>query len=209
MRLLIVGPQGAGKGTQAALLSDRLGVPHISTGDIFRLNVGKGTELGLLAKRYMDSGDLVPDEVTSAMVAARLAEPDSGSGFLLDGFPRTVPQAEWLGALLHERDQELDAVLLLNAPDSVLLERMLERGRTDDTAEAITRRLELYHFSTKPLLDYYAGLVIAIDGDGSIDQVQQRALSALNRPTARHIGVPRQPVHRGDGTLQRRERHGV
>ncbi len=184
MRLLIVGPQGAGKGTQAALLSDRLGVPHISTGDIFRLNVGKGTELGLLAKRYMDSGDLVPDEVTSAMVAARLAEPDSGSGFLLDGFPRTVPQAEWLGALLHERGQELDAVLLLDAPDSVLLERMLERGRTDDTAEAITRRLELYHSATKPLLDYYGGLVIAIDGDGSIDQVQQRALSALNRPTA-------------------------
>jgi adenylate kinase len=184
MRVLIVGPQGAGKGTQAALLSDHLGVPHISTGDIFRSNVSAGTEMGVLAKRYMDAGELVPDEVTSAMVASRLAEPDANGGFLLDGFPRTVPQAEWLGALLRDRQQNLDAVLEVSAPNAILLERMLSRGRSDDTAEAITRRLELYHSSTKPLLDHYGGLVIAIDGVGSIEQVQQRALSALNRPTA-------------------------
>jgi adenylate kinase len=181
MRILIVGPQGAGKGTQAALLSENLGVPHVSTGDIFRANVAAGTELGVLAQQYLDAGDLVPDEVTSAMVAARLAEPDAEPGFILDGFPRTVPQAEWLGNLLVDRGQKLDAVLLLEAPDEVLLERMLARGRADDTAEAIARRLELYHTATRPLLDHYGDLVVHIDGVGSIDEVQQRALSALNR----------------------------
>lgn len=183
MRLLIVGPQGVGKGTQAALLSERLGVPHISTGDLFRSNVSEGSELGILAKRYMDAGELVPDDITGAMVAARLAEPDTDKGFLLDGFPRTVPQAEWLGNLLHEGGQDLDAVLLLSAPDSVLLKRMLQRGRADDTAEVITRRLELYHSETKPLLDYYGELVIEVDGAGTIGDVQQGALSAL-RPRA-------------------------
>jgi len=181
MRVLIVGPQGAGKGTQAALLAENLSVPHISTGDIFRDNAGAGTELGLLAKRYMDSGELVPDEVTSAMVSARLAEPDAEPGFLLDGFPRTAPQAKWLEGLLAERGQKIDAVLLLDVPDDVQLERMLVRGRADDTVEAISRRLELYHTETKPLLDFYANLVVPVDGVGRIDVVQQRALSALNR----------------------------
>ncbi len=156
MRVLIVGPQGAGKGTQAALLAENLNIPHISTGDIFRANVTAGTELGVLAKKYMDAGDLVPDEVTSAMVKARLEESDADGGFLLDGFPRTVPQAEWLDGVLHENDHDLDAVLLLEAPDDVLLERMLARGRADDTADAITRRLELYHSETTPLLEHYA-----------------------------------------------------
>jgi len=180
MRILIVGPQGAGKGTQAALLADNLKIPHISTGDIFRVNVTAGTELGVLAKKYMDAGDLVPDEVTSAMVAARLAEPDAEPGFLLDGFPRTVPQAQWLADLLRSRGQELDAVLLLDAPDAILMERMLARGRADDTAEAISRRLELYHSETTPLLEHYANKLVAINGVGAVDEVQQRALSALN-----------------------------
>src|SRR6478609_343335 len=179
MRVLIVGPQGAGKGTQAALLAENLQIPHISTGDIFRANVTAGTELGVLAKKYMDSGDLVPDEVTSAMVKARLEEPDADGGFLLDGFPRTVPQAEWLGGVLHENSHDLDAVLLLEAPDEVLLERMLARGRADDTTEAITRRLALYHSETTPLLEHYAKVLVAIDGVGAVDEVQQRALKAL------------------------------
>jgi len=181
MRVLIVGPQGSGKGTQAVLLAENLTVPHVSTGDIFRANVGAGSDLGVLAKRYMDAGELVPDEVTSAMVSARLAEPDAEPGFLLDGFPRTAPQARWLEGLLAERGQKVDAVLLLDVPDHVLMGRMLARGRADDTAEAISRRLELYHTETKPLLDFYANLVLPVDGVGTVDEVQQRALSALNR----------------------------
>ena len=181
MRILIVGPQGAGKGTQAALLAGNLRIPHISTGDIFRSNVTAGTELGVLAKKYMDAGELVPDEVTSAMVKARLEEPDADGGFLLDGFPRTVPQAQWLGGVLHENSHDLDAVLLLEAPDDVLMERMMARGRADDTADAISRRLALYHSETKPLLEHYAEVLVAIDGVGSVEEIQQRALAALQR----------------------------
>ena len=179
MRVLIVGPQGAGKGTQATLLAQNLQVPHISTGDIFRANATAGTDLGALAKKYMDAGELVPDEVTSAMVKARLEESDVDGGFLLDGFPRTVPQAQWLGEVLHENAHDLDAVLLLDAPDDVLMERMLARGRADDTAEAISRRLALYHSETKPLLDYYAKILVAVDGVGAVEEVQERALTAL------------------------------
>jgi adenylate kinase len=184
MRVLIVGPQGAGKGTQAALLAKNLEIPHISTGDIFRANVTAGSELGVLAKKYMDSGELVPDEVTQAMVAARLEESDADGGFLLDGFPRTVPQARWLADLLNQHDHELDRVLLLEAPDEVLQERMLARGRADDTAEAISRRLALYHSETTPLLEHYANKLVAINGVGAVDEVQERALEALNSPRA-------------------------
>jgi len=115
------------------------------------------------------------------MVKARLEESDADGGFLLDGFPRTVPQAEWLGGVLHENSHDLDAVLLLEAPDEVLLERMLARGRADDTTEAITRRLALYHSETTPLLEHYAKILVAVDGVGAVEEVQQRALSALNR----------------------------
>jgi adenylate kinase len=181
MRILIVGPQGAGKGTQADLLGKNLNIPHISTGDIFRANVTAGTEVGVLAKKYMDAGELVPEEVTRAMVATRLAEPDAERGFLLDGFPRTVGQAEWLEELLRTNDHDLDAVLLIDAPDEVLLERMQARGRADDTTEAITRRLALYHSETTPLLEHYASLLVAVDGVGTVDEVQQRALTALQR----------------------------
>src|SRR6478736_8680506 len=181
MRVLIVGPQGAGKGTQADLLAQNLNIPHISTGDIFRANVGAGTELGVLAKKYMDAGELVPDEVTVAMVAARFDEPDAAKGFLLDGFPRTVVQANKLGEILVERDEDIDKVLLLEVPDSVLLDRMLARGRADDTAEAISRRLTLYHKETTPLLEHYAALLVPVNGVGAVGEVQQRALSALGR----------------------------
>lgn len=180
MRLLIIGPQGAGKGTQAALLAQGLHVPHISTGDIFRINVGRGTELGLQAQKFMDAGELVPDTITSAMVADRLAEPDA-TGFLLDGFPRNIPQAQWFDNLLSERSVELDAVLLLTAPDEVLMERMMARGRADDTESAIGRRLSIYHTETTPLLDHYGAKVVRVDGVGAIGDVQERILKALGR----------------------------
>lgn len=182
MRALIMGPQGVGKGTQAQLLASDLGVPHISTGDIFRLNVGEGTELGVLAQAYMDRGELVPDDLTNAMVADRLTFPDTAPGFLLDGFPRTVAQASWLGEVLLERGQDIDAVLLLTAPMEVLLERMLARGRADDTAEAISTRLQIYQTTTAPLLEHYQNKVVEVDGVGTVDEVRRRALKALDWP---------------------------
>jgi adenylate kinase len=186
MRLLIVGPQGAGKGTQATLLAENLAVPHVSTGDIFRLNVGHGTELGKAAKVYMDKGELVPDEITSAMVAARLADEDMAQGWLLDGFPRNLAQAKWLDELLVERQSGLAAVLLINAPDEVLIERALARGRADDTLEALSRRLAIYHNETFPLLEFYGDLVLEVDGVGEVHEVQTRILHALGRSNLEH-----------------------
>jgi len=179
MRLLIVGPQGAGKGTQAALLAESLGIPHVSTGDLFRANLAEGTELGGLAKKYIDAGELVPDEVTQEMVADRVSQPDAGVGFLLDGFPRNIPQADWLGTMLEGRSEPIDRVVLLTAPDQVLLDRMLSRGRTDDTVEAITRRLDIYHSETTPLIAYYGDRVVHIDGVGEVADVHQRVLGAV------------------------------
>jgi len=179
MRLLIVGPQGAGKGTQAKLLAESLGIPHVSTGDLFRANLANGTELGKLAKKYMDAGELVPDEVTQEMVADRVAQPDASSGFLLDGFPRNVSQADWLAGMLEKLDKPIDAVVLLTAPDEVLLTRMLQRGRPDDTVEAINKRLDIYHRETKPLIDYYNGRVVHIDGVGDVEDVHARVLEAV------------------------------
>ncbi len=179
MRLLIVGPQGAGKGTQAALLADSLGIPHVSTGDLFRANLAGGTELGMLAKKYMDAGELVPDEVTQEMVADRVAQPDAERGFLLDGFPRNVPQADWLNGMLEKLEKPIEVVVLLTAPDEVLLDRMLARGRADDTVEAIGRRLDIYHRETKPLIEYYDGRVVHVDGVGEIDEVHDRVLPSV------------------------------
>ena len=133
MRLVLVGPPGAGKGTQAQRLAERLNVPHISTGDLFRSNLRDQTPLGVEAKRFMDAGDLVPDKVTVGMVSDRLDKPDTAVGFILDGFPRTVSQAESLAGLLQDNDAELDAVVELTLPDDTVVKRLLGRGRSDDT----------------------------------------------------------------------------
>lgn len=184
MRLLIVGPQGAGKGTQAQLLAESLGIPHVSTGDLFRANLAGGTELGALVKKYLDAGELVPDEVTQEMVADRVAQPDAQPGFLLDGFPRNIQQADWLAQLLAGRNTPIQVVVLLTAPDDVLLERMLARGRADDTVEAIHRRLDIYHRETTPLIGYYDGRVVHVDGVGSVEDVHERVVAKVREALA-------------------------
>jgi adenylate kinase len=182
-RLVLVGPPGAGKGTQAITLSERLGVPHISTGDLFRAHVGEQTPLGKEAKRYMDSGELVPDSVTNEMVRERLAEQDTEAGFLLDGFPRNTKQAEVLGQILSESDLALDAVIQLQVPEDVVVGRLLARGRADDSEEVIRRRQQVYVSETAPLLEYYAEILITVDGVGEVDEVAARVLEALrDRP---------------------------
>jgi adenylate kinase len=184
-RLVIMGPQGSGKGTQAALLATRLGVPAISTGDIFRANVKGGTPLGTQAQAIMDAGDLVPDEITNAMVRDRLAQPDAAEGFILDGYPRNAAQVEALDAVLAEQGVGLDAVLELTADRTELLARLGRRaqveGRADDTAEAIERRLAIYEEQTAPLTAGYAarGLLVTVDGIGQVDEVTERLVAAL------------------------------
>jgi adenylate kinase len=183
--MLLMGPPGAGKGTQAKVLADRLGIPAVSTGDIFRANVKDETALGLEAKRYMDAGDYVPDEVTNAMVRDRLSEADAGEGFLLDGYPRTVAQVGTLDDILAEHGHKLDAVVALVADTEVLVDRMLRRakidGRSDDSEEVIRHRQAVYTAETKPLLRVYAqrGLLVEVDGVGEIEDVSERVLTAL------------------------------
>jgi adenylate kinase len=179
VRLVLVGAPGAGKGTQAERLAERLRVPHISTGDLFRANLKQETSLGVEAKRYMDAGELVPDEVTVGMVRDRLAEPDAAKGFILDGFPRNVSQAHSLGELLVERDCPLDAVVEFQVPDDLLVERLLARGRTDDTEDVIRRRQQVYREETAPLLAHYADRLVTIDATGSIEEITERVLGAL------------------------------
>lgn len=181
MRLVLLGPPGAGKGTQAAILSEKLGVPHISTGDLFRANIGQATPLGLEAKKYLDAGDLVPSEITNNMVKARVAEPDAVNGFLLDGFPRTVDQAKALEDILAGIDAKLDGVLAFDVDDDVVVERMLARGRADDTEEVIRNRMRVYREETAPLLDYYAGQTVTVDAVGAVEEVNARALAALGK----------------------------
>jgi len=189
-RLVIMGPQGSGKGTQAALLATRLGVPAISTGDIFRANVKGGTDLGKQAQAIMDAGDLVPDAITNAMVRDRLAQTDAAEGFILDGFPRNAAQVEALDAVLAEHGVGLDAVLELTADRAELLARLGRRaqleGRADDTAEAIERRLAIYEQQTAPLTAGYAarGLLVTVDGIGQVDEVTERLVSALGARVA-------------------------
>jgi adenylate kinase len=183
VRLVLVGPPGAGKGTQAAVLSEQLGVPHISTGDLFRENIGNATPLGQKAKSYLDAGELVPDEVTNEMVRERLAQPDAREGFLLDGFPRTAPQADVLGDILAENGMELTAVLEFDVPEEELVRRLLGRGRADDTEDVIRRRLAVYRSETEPLLEYYSDKVIPIDAVGPVEEITARAVEALRART--------------------------
>lgn len=179
MRLVILGPPGAGKGTQAELLSEAVGIPHISTGDLFRANISQGTPIGLEAKKYLDAGNLVPPEITIDMVRARLAEPDAGKGFILDGFPRSTEQAEALKEILADLGVKLDAVLSFTVDEDVVVERMLARGRADDTEDVIRNRMSVYNAETAPLLQYYVGTVQEIDAVGDVQDVHQRVLKIL------------------------------
>lgn len=185
MRLLIMGPPGAGKGTQAKFVAARFGIPAISTGDIFRANVSQGTELGLEAQRYMNAGEYVPDAVTNSMVRDRLAEPDAANGFLLDGYPRTLAQVTELDDMMSPTGHALDAVVVLTVDGEVIVQRLLARavteGRPDDTEEVIRRRQEVYAAETEPLIDVYRsrGLLIEVDGMGEIDTVTQSIAEAL------------------------------
>ena len=182
-----MGPPGAGKGTQAKVVSGRLGIPAVSTGDIFRANVSEGTPLGVEAKRYMDAGDYVPDEVTNGMVRDRLAQADATGGFLLDGYPRTVTQVEELDSMLADAGTSLDAVVVLTVDDEELIQRLLHRaeteGRTDDTEDVIRHRQEVYNQQTAPLLAVYAdrGMLVEVDGMGAVDEVSERIFSALEK----------------------------
>jgi adenylate kinase len=209
MRLVLVGPPGAGKGTQAQFLATHYGIPHISTGDIFRANLKANTPLGQEAKTFMDRGELVPDSVTNAMVKDRLQLDDVAAGFLLDGFPRNVAQAEVLRAILAEKRTPLDAVLELSIPNDVIVGRLSSRltckscgapspsdattcsacgaselyQRADDSPEVITKRLEVYEEQTAPIVHFYRteGLLITIDAEGEVAEITERATSALAR----------------------------
>lgn len=181
MRLVLLGPPGAGKGTQAAILSEKLGVPHISTGDLFRANIGEGTPLGLEAKSYMDAGNLVPDDVTVRMVESRLAEDDAKAGFLLDGFPRTVPQADELERILKGLGLKLDGVVQFDVSEDVVVERMLARGRADDTEDVIRNRMQVYARETAPLLDHYSDMIIKIKAEGSVEEINAATMAELDK----------------------------
>ncbi|MDF1478400.1 adenylate kinase [Leifsonia sp. H3M29-4] len=184
-RLLLIGPPGAGKGTQAVRLSEAYLVPAISTGDIFRSNVKNETELGKKAKAYMDAGDNVPDELTNALIRDRLAEADAANGFLLDGYPRTTDQVRELDEFLAEHGTGLDAVVELVADPDVVVERLRKRaheqGRTDDDEAVVRHRLEVYREQTEPLIDIYAarGVLVKVDALGPIDEVTERIAAAL------------------------------
>ena len=181
MRLVLVGPPGAGKGTQAAVLSEKLNVPHISTGDLFRAHISQETELGREVRRYLDAGDLVPDAVTNEMVRQRLGEPDARAGFLLDGFPRNIAQADVLGKILSDEGDGLDAVIELRVPEEELVQRLLARGRNDDTEDVIRYRQQVYRQETAPLLDYYRDRLVTVEAVGDVDEVTDRVLAALRK----------------------------
>jgi len=189
VNLLVLGPQGAGKGTQAKRISAEHDIPHIATGEMFR-TLDTSTELGRQVKAIMDAGDLVPDEVTVAMIEERLSQPDATGGFVLDGFPRNLAQADALDGMLTSIGKGLDAILFFDVPDSVGMQRALSRaeleGRSDDTPEAIQRRLDTYHRETKPIVEHYrtTGKLVPIHADRSIEDVWAEISDALEQVPA-------------------------
>lgn len=184
-RLLIIGPQGSGKGTQGERVAQAYGIPAVSTGDVFRANVKEGTELGLKVKAIIDAGDLVPDALTGAIVRDRLSQDDAASGFLLDGYPRNIGQVGDLDEFLDDRDEPLTAIIELAVPREESIRRIAlrakEQGRADDNDESIAKRLAIYESETAPILNVYRerGIVDAIDGVGSLDEVFERIIAAL------------------------------
>jgi adenylate kinase len=189
MRMIFMGPPGAGKGTQAQVVAERYSIPAISTGDIFRKNVSEGTDLGVQAQRFMDAGEYVPDELTNLMVRNRIDEVDAERGFLLDGYPRTLAQVEELDGMIKHTGHVLDAVVVLTVDKEELVQRLLQRaeteGRADDTEDVVRRRHEVYDDQTAPLIDVYRdrGLMIEVDGMGEVDEVSQRIFDALDDVT--------------------------
>ena len=187
MRIVLMGPPGAGKGTQAVVVAEKLGIPHISTGDIFRANVTQGTELGVEAKRYMDAGEYVPDSVTNAMVRSRLADADAAEGFLLDGYPRTLDQINELDDILSSIGHAVERVIEITADTDEVVARLLnrakEQGRADDTEDVIRRRLEVYAEQTAPIISFYRneGLLISVSAIGAVEDITAHAISALSR----------------------------
>jgi adenylate kinase len=191
VNLLVLGPQGSGKGTQAARLSDDHGIPHVSTGEMFRSAVAAGSDLGRRVEQILAAGELVPDDLTVALIRERLAEPDAERGFVLDGFPRNLAQAEALDAMLAEIGRTLDAVLFFDLSDEIALERLLGRardeGREDDTPEAIRRRLEIYHEQTEPVVERYraTGKLVPLHAERTVDEVFTEIEAALATVSAR------------------------
>lgn len=189
--LVLVGPPGAGKGTQAVRICDKLEIPQISTGEIFRSAIRQGTELGQIAQGYISKGDLVPDEITDALVRERLSEPDAKAGFLLDGYPRNLAQLAALDETLAELGAKLDVVVELDIPDEEIIARLIKRAkienRADDTEEIIRHRIAVYHTDTEPITTAYTerGLLLKIDGTGTIEEVTQRIVSCIRKKLAK------------------------
>jgi adenylate kinase len=187
MRLIMLGPPGAGKGTQSQLLVQHLKIPHLSTGEMLRAAIAQGTAVGLHAKRFIDQGQLVPDETVLNLVSQRLQQPDAKGGWLLDGFPRRLTQAEAFDAILAARHTPLDGVIDLRVDEAELIERMIARGRSDDKPEVIRERMETYHRQTTPLTDYYSqrGLLQSVEAMGQIEEVFPRLLEAVQHIATR------------------------